>query len=80
MYNNISTHAQSLMNIQHAIENASKSIQTEINRFTTRNNGSIFKEAERLKDFGIEGKNTKTGKKIIENSIPEELLENIKGE
>lgn len=80
LYNNISTHAQSLMNIQQAIENASKSIQTEINRFTTRNNGSIFKEAERLKDFGIEGKNTKTGKKIIENSIPEELLENIKGE
>lgn len=80
LYNNIATHAQSLMNIQQAIEKASISIQTEINRFTTRNNGSVFKEAERLKEFGIEGKNSKSGKKIIENSIPDELLENIKGE
>lgn len=80
LYNNIATHAQSLINIQQAIEKASTSIQTEINRFTTRNNGSVFKEAERLKEFGIEGKNSKSGKKIIENSIPNELLENIKGE
>lgn len=80
LYNNIATHAQSLINIQQAIEKASISIQTEINRFTTRNNGSVFKEAERLKEFGIEGKNSKSGKKIIENSIPNELLENIKGE
>ena len=64
LYNNIATHAQSLINIQQAIEKASISIQTEINRFTTRNNGSVFKEAERLKEFGIEGKNSKSGKKL----------------
>ena len=37
-------------------------------------NGSIFKEAEKLHEFGIEAKNTKSGKKFIENKIPEEFL------
>lgn len=74
LYNNIATHAQNLLIIQSAIENASKSINSEINRFKEKNNGSIFKEAEKLHEFGIEAKNTKSGKKFIENKIPEEFL------
>lgn len=74
LYNNIATHAQNLLTIQSAIENASKSINSEINRFKEKNNGSIFKEAEKLHKFGIEAKNTKAGKKFIENKIPEEFL------
>lgn len=74
LYNNIATHAQNLLTIQSAIENASKSITSEINRFKEKNNGSIFKEAEKLHEFGIEAKNTKSGKKFIENKIPEEFL------
>lgn len=74
LYNNIATHAQNLLTIQSAIENASKSINSEINRFKEKNNGSIFKEAEKLHEFGIEAKNTKAGKKFIENKIPEEFL------
>lgn len=74
LYNNIAQHAQSLLNIQHSITKAAESIQTEINRFTTRGNGSIFKAAEQLREFGIEGKTGKSGKKLIEKSIPEELL------
>lgn len=74
LYNNIATHAQNLLTIQSAIENVSKSINSEINRFKEKNNGSIFKEAEKLHEFGIEAKNTKSGKKFIENKIPEEFL------
>ena len=74
LYNNIATHAQKLVEIRDVIENAYKYIQTEINRFTERRNGSVFKEAEKLKDFGIEAKTSKSGKKIIENDIPRELL------
>lgn len=74
LYNNIATHAQNLLTIQSAIENASKSINSEINRFKEKNHGSIFKEAEKLHEFGIEAKNTKSGKKFIENKIPEEFL------
>lgn len=74
LYSNIATHAQNLLTIQSAIENASKSINSEINRFKEKNNGSIFKEAEKLHEFGIEAKNTKSGKKFIENKIPEEFL------
>lgn len=74
LYNNISTHAQNLLNIQQSIEKASISIQTEINRFITRSNGSIFKEAEKLRSFGIESKNIKSGKKLSENAIPNEFL------
>ena len=74
LYNNTATHAQNLLTIQSAIENASKSINSEINRFKEKNNGSIFKEAEKLHEFGIEAKNTKSGKKFIENKIPEEFL------
>lgn len=74
LYNNIATHAQNLLTIQSTIENASKSINSEINRFKEKNNGSIFKEAEKLHEFGIEAKNTKAGKKFIENKIPEEFL------
>lgn len=74
LYKYISVHAQNLMNIQSAIEKAAGAIQTEVNRFTARGNGSIFKEAERLRDFGIETKSSKNGKKLCENSIPQEFL------
>lgn len=75
LYNNIAIHAKNLINIQQTIDKASSSIKTEINRFTSRNNGSIFKEAEKLKEYGISSKETKTGKRISENSIPAEFLE-----
>ena len=51
LYKYISAHAQNLMNIQSAIEKAAGAIQTEVNRFTARGNGSIFKEAERFERF-----------------------------
>lgn len=75
LYNNISTHAQNLLNIKKAIDNAAKDFETEMNRFTSRHNGSIFKEAEKLKDFGISSKEKSTGKKIVEKGIPQSFLE-----
>ena len=75
LYNCIAIHAQNLLNIKNSIKNAYASIETEILRFTQRHNGSVFKEAEKLKLFGIDGKISKSGKKIVENSIPKELLE-----
>lgn len=74
LYNNIASHAQNLLNIQSIIDKASAGIKTELNRFTQRKNGSIFKEAEKLRLFGISSKEVKSGKKIVENSIPEEFL------
>lgn len=74
LYNNIASHAQNLLNIQQIIDKASSGIKTELNRFTQRKNGSIFKEAEKLRQFGISSKEVKTGKKIVENSIPEAFL------
>ncbi len=75
LYNNIASHAQNLLNIQQTIDKAASSIKTEVNRFTTKRNGSIFKEAEKLKQFGISSKEVKSGKKIIENDIPQIFLE-----
>jgi len=74
LYNNIASHAQNLMNIQQLVDKAASGIQTEINRLRQRKNGSIFKEAEKLREFGISSKEIKSGKKIIENSIPEVFL------
>lgn len=75
LYNNIASHAQNLLNIQDAIEKTSKVITTEVNRFTAKKNGSIFKEAEKLKQFGISSKEVKSGKKILENDIPQVFLD-----
>lgn len=74
LYNNIASHAQNLLNIQQLIDKAASGMKTELNRFTARKNGSIFKEAEKLRQFGITSKEVKSGKKIVENSIPEEFL------
>lgn len=75
LYNNIASHAQILLNIQQTIDKAAASINTELNRFTARKNGSIFKEAEKLRQFGISSKEMKSGKKIVEKNIPAEFLE-----
>ncbi len=75
LYNNIASHAQNLMNIQQAVDKAAAAVKTELNRFTARKNGSIFKEAEKLKQFGISSKEIKSGKKIVDNSIPQLFLE-----
>ena len=75
LYNNIASHAQILLNIQQTIDKAAASIKTELNRFTARKNGSIFKEAEKLTQFGISSKEMKSGKKIVEKNIPPEFLE-----
>ena len=75
LYNNIASHAQILLNIQQTIDKAAASIKTELNRFTARKNGSIFKEAEKLRQFGISSKEMKSGKKIVEKNIPPEFLE-----
>ncbi len=74
LYNNIAIHAQNLMNIKQSIENANSAMDVEINRFTQKRNGSVFKEAEKLKDFGIEAKTAKAGKKLTVNEIPAVLL------
>jgi DNA anti-recombination protein RmuC len=74
LYNNIASHAQNLMNIQDTINKAAKAITTEVNRFTAKKNGSIFKEAEKLKQFGISSKERKAGKKIVEIEIPQRFL------
>lgn len=74
LYNNIASHAQNLLNIQQTIDKAAASVKTELNRFTARKNGSIFKEAEKLRQFGISSKEVKSGKKIVENTIPQEFL------
>lgn len=58
LYNNIAVHAQGLFNIRQALEKASETVQKEINRFTARNKGSIFKEAEILKQYGIKNQNS----------------------
>ncbi len=75
LYNNIASHAQNLQNIQQLVDKAAAGIKTELNRFTARKNGSIFKEAEKLRQFGISSKEVKSGKKILENTIPQEFLE-----
>lgn len=75
LYNNIASHSQILLNIQQTIEKANTSIKAELNRFITRQNGSIFKEAEKLHNFGISSKEIKSGKKITENKIAEEFLQ-----
>lgn len=77
LYNNLATHAQNLLNIRNSIEKAAQEINTEINRFKLKNNGSIFREAEKLKDYGIEARSAKSGKSITEKVIPGELLEEI---
>ena len=74
LYNNIASHAQNLINIQQTIDKAAVSVKTELNSFTARKNGSIFKEAEKLRQFGISSKEVKSGKKIVENTIPQEFL------
>ena len=74
LYDNIATHAQQLLNIQQFIEKASSGIKTELNRFMAKRNGSIFKEAEKLKQFGISSKEIKSGKKLADKSIPQEFL------
>ena len=80
LYNNIASHAQNLINIQQTIDKAAASVKTELNRFTARKNGSIFKEAEKLRQFGISSKEVKSGKKIVENTIPQEFLTDSKEE
>lgn len=76
LYNKIAKHAQSLLNIQQYIDKAYDSIHTEVKRFES-DKGSIFRETENLRQFGIGAKNLKTGKKIVENSIPEEFLQEV---
>ncbi len=76
LYNNIALHAQGLLNIQQALEKACSSIKTEVGRFNSKHNGSIFKEAEKLHQYGINSKSSKSGKKIVEKTIPVEFLTN----
>lgn len=71
LYNNITLHAQSLMNIKTSIDKTAETIQKEINRFTERNNGSIFKEAENLMKYGILAKENSKKKTAV---IPDEFL------
>lgn len=53
LYNNIATHLQGLMNIQQSLNKATESIQKEINRFTSNNKGSVIKEVQNLRQYGI---------------------------
>ena len=63
-------------NIQQTLEKACLSIKTEVGRFNSKHNGSIFKEAEKLHQYGINSKSSKSGKKIVEKTIPVEFLTN----
>lgn len=72
LYNNITSHAQSLINIRSSIEKTAETVQKEINRFTARNNGSIFKEAEKLKEYGILAKQNSNKGTVV---IPDEFLQ-----
>lgn len=74
LYNNIALHSQNLLNIENTLKTTYEQVHTEINRFTQRNNGSVFKEAEKLLNFGIGAKVSKSGKKTIQNTIAEEFL------
>jgi DNA recombination protein RmuC len=76
LYNNIALHTQGLLSIQKSIEKTSETIKTEINRFTANRNGSIIKEAEKLREYGIIAKSSKSRKGASENAIPSEFLEN----
>lgn len=76
LYNNIAQHAQVLLNIQQSLEKSCSIVKTEVGRFNSRHNGSIFKEAEKLHQYGIELKSSKSGKKIVQKTIPEEFLTN----
>ncbi len=76
LYNKIAKHAQNLINIQQVIDKAHDIIHNEIKDFKT-DKGSIFKEAQNLREFGIEAKSRKSGRKITENAIPEEFLTEI---
>ncbi len=53
LYNNIATHLQGLMNIQQSLNKATESIQKEINRFSANNKGSVIKEVQNLRQYGI---------------------------
>lgn len=53
LYNNIATHVQSLHEMQKSINKAMTTIQTEINRFTQNYNGSVLKEVQNLRQYGI---------------------------
>jgi DNA recombination protein RmuC len=75
LYNNIALHTQSLINIQKSIEKAADTIQSEINRFKTYRNGSIIKEAEKLREYGILAKTSKIGKNSNENAIQKIFLD-----
>ena len=59
------------MNIKTSIDKTAETIQKEINRFTERNNGSIFKEAENLMKYGILAKENSKKKTAV---IPDEFL------
>jgi DNA recombination protein RmuC len=80
LYNNIASHSKVLEGIQKTIDGASLTIQKEINRFKTRNKGSIFREAEKLREYGIRAKENKSGKKISDNSISEIFLDSVEDE
>lgn len=70
LYKYINVHANNLLGIKKSAQNLLDSVNLEINRLTERNNGSIFKEAEKLHEYGIKNKSSKKG----ENSIPEQFL------
>ena len=77
LYNNIATHSKVLEGIEKTLTDVVSTVQAEINRFIKRNKGSIFREAEKLKIYGINAKENKSGKKITENSISEIFLEDV---
>lgn len=73
LYNKVASHASNLLNIQNSLNKASEIIATEIKQFQ-QDDGSIFREIENLRGYGIEAKSVKAGKRIAENSIPQEFL------
>lgn len=71
LYKYVTTHANNLLGIRKSAESLLNSVNVEINRLTHRNNGSILKEAEKLREYGLKGKTSKKG----EDLIPEMFLQ-----
>ncbi len=72
IYDLIANHSQNLYNLKQIINQNTETFNKEFEKFSE--NSKIFKETQKLKDFGLEAKNKKIGSKISTNEIQEEFL------
>ena len=72
IYDLIANHSQNLYNLKQIINQNTETFNKEFEKFSA--NSKIFKETQKLKEFGLEAKNKKIGSKISTNEIQEEFL------